>query len=454
MAAVQEGSDAGFDAARRAFLGRVAAILGTLPVEAEVAYGELETAPQGQERWGPGPGVRGLVVRSPRSLASVNGVAQVAAATVLDERDRYQRPEGVLTRERSLAFDPFPVPGRSVYRLYLLENPWEGRGHGRWSPPQAVVESEDPAQIAMSVAAWAAQPAAGHAWSAPTVPGTQLQRQVSARRAGVSSIEVVDDLGPAALREAAGEPDLAVGSRRLLAWHFPRDRQGRLLARAVVALACCRPGARPQARQLWLCAEGPQRPEAPERIHLRLRWIHGAHQDHRWDRARGLWDARAPHAGLDALWGIDDRARAGRSAALMAAGQFRAGLELYGVELSPEADRVAQGAMPWYALRHLTGLWAAAMSGRLALAAPWLLAAARDPGARPVRLFGLGGQPIARKPGLYLTGGRGRPRLEIHWSAANARLPLVAWQRPADYELLRLGLIEERELEDIATGAP
>ncbi|MBO0838863.1 MAG: hypothetical protein J2P28_25570, partial [Actinobacteria bacterium] len=67
----------------------------------------------------------------------------------------------------------------------------------------------------------------------------------------------------------------------------------------------------------------------------------------------------------------------------------------------------------------------------------------------PLRLFGLGGQNIARKPGLFLAGGSAKPRLEIHWSASNARLPLVRWRRPADYDLLRLGLVGERELLDI-----
>jgi hypothetical protein len=86
---------------------------------------------------------------------------------------------------------------------------------------------------------------------------------------------------------------------------------------------------------------------------------------------------------------------------------------------------------------------------QLAGAAAWLLAgAARDAAVArtPIRLFGLGGQSIARKPGLFLACREGVPRLEIHWSAANARLPLVAWRRPADHDLLRLGLVDEREL--------
>jgi hypothetical protein len=44
----------------------------------------------------------------------------------------------------------------------------------------------------------------------------------------LTTVEVVADLGPAELVEAAGEPDLARVSRSLLAWHFPRDQRGRL----------------------------------------------------------------------------------------------------------------------------------------------------------------------------------------------------------------------------------
>jgi len=126
--------------------------------------------------------------------------------------------------------------------------------------------------------------------------------------------------------------------------------------------------------------------------------------------------------------------------------------ERLGVELSPEVEQVTQGRVPWYELRHLAGPWATASTAMLTRAAPWLLAAAaRDRGSRtPLRLFGLGGQTIARKPGLFLSGREERPRLEIHWSSGNTRLPLVEWHRPADYELLRHGLLDEDELTAIA----
>jgi hypothetical protein len=455
------------DGSRRAFLARVESILRTLPVDLDVAHGDLETPAAiipGWARsaivagWGPPAGVPGLLVRSPLALPSVNGLAQVAAATVVDEGDAYEAFGGRVVRDRSLRFDPFPGRGRAVYTLYVLEDPWEASGHGRWSPPARVLQSEDPAEIATTVAAWA-----GHGAAAPgplvpprAVRAAQLRRQLEARRAALATVEVVADLGPPALVEAAGEPALEHVGRRLLAWHFPRDRRGRLQARAVVALRCVRLGARPQARQLWLCAEGSE-PRAPERIHLRLRWEHGANQDHRWDGARSLWDTRCQGLGLDARWGVADRARADRSASLMERGRFSEGLGLYGVELSPEADQVARGRAPWYGLRHLAATWAGAMGAHLADAAPWLLAAAAGEAgtaSRPVRLFGLGGQNIARKPGLFLAGAPGRPRLEIHWSGSSARLPLVAWRRPADYELLRLGLVDEAELLAIGRDGP
>jgi hypothetical protein len=195
------GSDppaAHVDIARRAFLAKVEAILRTLSVEVEVTYAQLETAPDGAHRWGPPPGVRGLVVRSPSALPSVAGVAEVVAANVIDEADAFEAFGGRLTRERSLAFDPFPQDGRAVYRLYLLENPWEARGHARWSPPTHALESEDPAEIAMSIATWAA-PAAARSVARTHTARMRLspqRRELEARRAGLTAVEVVADPGP------------------------------------------------------------------------------------------------------------------------------------------------------------------------------------------------------------------------------------------------------------------
>jgi hypothetical protein len=196
----------------------------------------------------------------------------------------------------------------------------------------------------------------------------------------------------------------------------------------VVALTCCRLAARPRARQLWLCAEGPATRHEAERIRLRLRWEQSANQDHRWDEARHLWDVGCQMPDLDAAWAIDDRDRADRSSELMETGRLREGLATYGIELSPQLDEVVRGDVPWYELRHLAGTWSAAVHGHLSGAAPWLLAlAARRvaPAKPPLRLFGLGGQNIARKPGVYLTCHPSTPRLEIHWSATNVRLPLT-----------------------------
>lgn len=83
-----------------------------------------------------------------------------------------------------------------------------------------------------------------------------------------------------------------------------------------------------------------------------------------------------------------------------------------------------QGRVPWYALRHLALTWAAALHSQLAGAAPWLLAiAAQDApiAERPLRLLGLGGQNIARKPALFLARpSAGRPRLVERGQRATA----------------------------------
>jgi hypothetical protein len=39
-----------------------------------------------------------------------------------------------------------------------------------------------------------------------------------------------------------------------------------------------------------------------------------------------------------------------------------------------------------------------------------------------------------------------QPILDLEWSASNARLPAVAWQRPLELDLLRFGLVAEQDV--------
>src|SRR5258708_27108040 len=80
----------GTAAPRRAFLAKVEAILRTLPLEVDIPYGALETAPEGHQRWGPLATVPGLIVRAPHGLPSVDAVAQAVATTVIDEGDAFE----------------------------------------------------------------------------------------------------------------------------------------------------------------------------------------------------------------------------------------------------------------------------------------------------------------------------------------------------------------------------
>lgn len=158
----------------------------------------------------------------------------------------------------------------------------------------------------MVIAAWAAPGAERTVAERGTATGevARLRRQLEARRVGLTTVEVVADLGPAELVEAAGEPDLEQVSRRQLAWPYPRDQRGGLQPRTVVTLTCCRRAAKPRGRQLWLCAEGPASRHEAERIRLRLRWEHGANLDHRWDEARHLRDVGCQIPDLDAAWAV------------------------------------------------------------------------------------------------------------------------------------------------------
>jgi hypothetical protein len=74
-----------------------------------------------------------------------------------------------------------------------------------------------------------------------------------------------------------------------------------------------------------------------------------------------------------------------------------------------------------------------------------------------LRLFRLPHQTQQRKATIVLTvrdRRSGRPQLALDWSASNERLPLVAWQRDPDLDLLRFGLIESGDLPCVSGEGP
>jgi len=301
-----------------------------------------------------------------------------------------------------------------------------------------------------------------------------------------------------ALTAAAQErlrADLAALLPLHLQWHAPRDERGRLALDEEVLLAAYE-SATPlgQGRQIWLAAVSPARRREPQVLTLRLADLIGENHTHVWSAARWRWDARAQGVPRAQRWGVDglplerlgldgwrslpsegpaERAgeleegeRAARCVALQDAGRLREALGLYDVELDAGVERLLEGRpLPSVGLQE-TEAWARAVQEGLRLAAPWRFGPllgeaararerwvaekrARKWSAPMLRLFWLPHQPEQRKGAVMLRArernGR-RPRLELEWSASNARLPAVAWQRPLELDLLRFGLLAEEEL--------
>jgi len=61
-------------------------------------------------------------------------------------------------------------------------------------------------------------------------------------------------------------------------------------------------------------------------------------------------------------------------------------------------------------------------------------------GKKSIRLFGLGGMNVQRKPGVYLKLVDGSPTLDMEASASNRRLAREEWERPLDFEAFQLGV--------------
>jgi hypothetical protein len=298
-----------------------------------------------------------------------------------------------------------------------------------------------------------------------------------------------DGMEPTSEELAALRDDLRHLSPRQLLWHYPRDARGRLPLGEQVLLAPCGPApTHPQGRRLWLVAASPAKRRDPQVLTVRLLPVIDANHAHRWDAARWLWDDRLRDTPPAERWGVADlpladlgldawrerldrfsadatatpTERAARCILLQDAGRLAEALSLYDVELTLEVEQLLEGRSPGYGWHDQAAAWGEAVQEGLRACAPWrfapLLAAALEAQQRRVtekrsrkwkapvfRLFRLPHQTQQSKAMVVLTvrdRKSGRPQLALDWSASNERLPLVAWQRDTDLDLLRFGLIE------------
>jgi len=82
--------------------------------------------------------------------------------------------------------------------------------------------------------------------------------------------------------------------------------------------------------------------------------------------------------------------------------------------------------------------WGTVAGEELAAAAPWRLATLA--GKTWTRMFGLGGSGAQVKPVVALGLRGGSPTLDVIASGSNRRLAREDWQRPLDFEAIRLGM--------------
>jgi hypothetical protein len=239
----------------------------------------------------------------------------------------------------------------------------------------------------------------------------------------------------AALRDAQAaqqlpdELNLPGAHAALVAFHFPRDQRGRMLGQARVLLDFLPPATktgRAQCRFLRLQDGKFEVIESDE---------HVEHQDYRWDGQPWRW--RADKTSPAERWGIEDLELAHAITLLLEAAEWEVALRECGVELGDNLRQILDAEPLNYLLRDLAGAWATKAAEELVRLAPWRLP--RLAAKKSIRLFGLGGVNVQRKPGVYLTLVEGKPVLDMESSASNRRLAREEWERPLDFEAYRLG---------------
>jgi hypothetical protein len=324
-----------------------------------------------------------------------------------------------------------------------------------------------------------------------------LAAEVATRQDYRKALGLVDETDCAsqipALRQEAREhlaADLACLDPVELLSNAPRDAHGRLALSAAMLLAAYET-IEPQrpTYQLWLAAHTPTRRRDPQVVTLKLRPLIGENHPLRWDSARWLWNSRAQGIGEAERWGVtglpvaalglegrqqriatlemhcgpaqgDLRDRVWLCMLLQDEGRIEAALALCGVELAPALSEILRGHRLHLDYGKTAERWARFLQEELRSAAPWRFAATieaeadrlrawararrgRKVRAPRLRLFPLPNQTQQSKTLVMLVGvgpDFRLPRLDIEYTAWNARLAEPLWRRPLDLDLVRFGL--------------
>jgi hypothetical protein len=361
---------------------------------------------------------------------------QVRVAAVEIERDR----SGI--SDRLGGFRRTAVTGHPGFVLTVHDLSAPDLGHGTASASQIryISSVDDAADL---VLAWLADAVSLRV--DPPKPDVRararwLARVAVATRADAARAQLRID--PAVERS---NPGLAGRiSAAAIAWHLPRRPTARLDPKSVIALVRLGDAARrPGTREDWIVARPDDDPNGRLTLAIHVESLITENEDHRWNGAPWRWDRTAAGADAAARWGGDPGTLAPLLDALDA-GRWDEALDGSNVRLDDALRRILDGRDASYDTRDLTATWAPRLAEMLAGTALWRLPDATSllRKARPVRLFGLGGVNIQRKPGVFLGIDDGRPRLTLEWSASNERLPEPAWVRPIELDLVRVGLLD------------
>ncbi|GAA1034299.1 hypothetical protein GCM10009557_38630 [Virgisporangium ochraceum] len=258
------------------------------------------------------------------------------------------------------------------------------------------------------------------------------RRRFEHRRAAAESARVRVAEVPAQFAAAAAAIDPSA-----LCFHFPRDRNGRYLRSAVVALARD-PGVRPHLRTRWLTA----RAHGPDLL-VGAADLISANQPHRWDLTPWLW--RRDHAGTGPTnrWQVEHPDDVAPVVDAMRRSAWPDAFDAADVRVEPDVLRILAGVPHRHFRAEVTGTWVTNLYTGFTDLAPWRLGAAyrawHDERTRhglttrdPVVLFGLGGLGTARKPKVALGTEAGQPLLRLTYTGGNAVLPHALWTVPAD----------------------
>ena len=357
-------------------------------------------------------------------------------AIIADRFSSLTLPSGRVHHQRD-------ADGEPGIQLSFHEPPWAGRGHGADSPVETTVVRTAAAAVGQ-VRDWREW---DQTWAVPPPgrdPGRAARLEALARArlasAGIEVVAAVDPLTADLLDPAARtalDRDLGRRFDDGIAWHFPRDRRGRLAVKAMVLLRSYSQAARRDRRAWWLVAAGPASRQHPAAITLRLEWLIGGNHQHRWDGAPERWIAEGTPRPLEEQWDVPSP----RQLDLLDEGRLAEALTAGGVAVDDAVGRLLAGLPTHVELRHLTEKWTERAGAIVRELAPWRLVRL-GPAYRPTRLAGLGGVVQQRRPGIFLRVAGGEPLLTLDFSASNAVVPLPSWERPPDLDLVRAGLLD------------